>query len=105
VELGQVLHVEQKLTGPSEPGNGARLLGVDTKRLDASQLQELDTLVNDFRDTFSTGRHDLGRTDLTYHQIDTGDASPIKQPPRRLPIHRRQEVGRLVNEMEKEGVI
>ena len=47
----------------------------------------------------------VGRTDLTYHRIDAGDASPIKQAPRRLPIHRRQEVGRLVNEMEKEGVI
>ena len=63
VELGQVLHVERKLTEASEPGNGACLLGVDTKCLDASQLQELDTLVNDFRDTFSTGKHDLGRKD------------------------------------------
>ena len=63
VELGQVLHVEWKLTEASEPGNGACLLGVDTKCLDASQLQELDTLVNDFRDTFSTGKHDLRRKD------------------------------------------
>ena len=78
---------------------------MDTKDLDASQLQELEALVCDFQDTFSTGRQDLGRTNVTYHQIDTGDVAPIKQAPRRLPNHRRQEVEHLINEMQEQGVI
>ena len=92
--LTQVLHI-----GANEAENGASFLAVDTKELDASQLQELEALVSDFRDTFSTGRQDLGRTNVTYHQIDTGDAAPIKQAPR------RQEVEHLINEMQEQGVI
>ena len=71
--LAQVLHIGQKSSNEAE--NGASFLGVDTKDLDASQLQELEELVSDFQDTFSTGRQDPGRTNVTYHQIDTGNAS------------------------------
>ena len=31
-------------------------------------------------------RGELGHTDLVYHRINTGDATPVKQPPRRLPL-------------------
>ena len=103
--LTQVLHIGENSSGANEAESGASFLGVNVKDLDASQLQELEALVSDFRDTFSTGRQDLGRTNVTYHQIDTGDAAPIKQAPRRLPIHRRQEVEHLINEMQEQGVI
>ena len=102
-KLAQVLHIGQKSSNEAE--NGASFLSVDTKDLDASQLQELEALVSNFQDTFSTGRQDLGQTNVTYHQIDTGDAAPIKQAPRRLPIHRRKEVEHLINEMQEQGVI
>ena len=75
--LAQVLHIGQKLSNEAE--NGASFLGVDTKDLDASQLQELEALVSDFKDTFSTGRQDPGWTNVTYHQIDTWNVAPIKQ--------------------------
>ena len=103
--LTQVLHIGENSSGANEAESGATFLGLNVKDLDASQLQELEALVSDFRDTFSTGRQDLGRTNVTYHQIDTGDAAPIKQAPRRLPIHRRQEVEHLINEMQEQGVI
>ena len=41
----------------------------------------------------------LGRTDVVKHNIKTGDATPIKQPPRRLPVHRRKEGDKLVDVM------
>ena len=41
--LAQVLHIGQKSSNEAE--NGASFLGVDTKDLDASQLQELEALV------------------------------------------------------------
>ena len=72
--LVQVLHIGQKSSNEAE--NGASFLSVDTKDLDTSQLQELEALVSDFQDTFSTGRQDLGQTNVPYHQIDTGDAAP-----------------------------
>ena len=42
-------------------------------------------LFNDFGDTFSKDDDDLGCTHLTSHSIDTGEARPIKQAPRRTP--------------------
>ena len=43
-------------------------------------------LLTEFSDTFSKNEYDLGRTQLAEHIIDTGDARPIKQPPRRIPM-------------------
>ena len=37
--------------------------------------------------------------------IDTGSAAPIKQMPRRLPLHKKQVVGKLISEMQSQGII
>ena len=57
-----------------------------------------------FSDAISTGDSDLGRTLLIQHRINTGDAAPVRQPPRRLPPY-QQEAQNLVNNMLKRGVI
>ena len=44
-------------------------------------------LLMEFANTFSQNSQDLGRTNLVQHQIHTGAAVPIRQPPRRLPLH------------------
>ena len=61
----------------------------------------LDTLLA-FPDVFSNS---LGHTSVTVHNIDTGNASPIRQYPRRLPYHHRAEVEKQVNDMLSQGVI
>ena len=43
-------------------------------------------MLTEYQDVFSKGPDDMGCTDLVKHQIDTGDARPIRQPPRHLPI-------------------
>ncbi|XP_072018550.1 uncharacterized protein [Amphiura filiformis] len=40
---------------------------------------------------------DIGRTDLVKHSIDTGNARPIKQRPRRAPRQQQAEIDRQVN--------
>ena len=35
---------------------------------------------------FAVNPDDLGRTDLVVHEIDTGDAHPIKKQPHRTPL-------------------
>ncbi|MBJ5579750.1 RNA-directed DNA polymerase [Salmonella enterica subsp. enterica serovar Derby] len=40
-----------------------------------------------------------------HHRIDTGDHSGIRQPARRHPLAKREEVNHLVNEMKKQDVI
>ena len=61
----------------------------------------LDTLLS-FPDVFDNS---LGHTSVTVHNIDTGDNSPIRQYPRRLPYHHRAEVEKQVTDMLSQGVI
>ena len=46
-----------------------------------------------------------GDTDLVQMSIETGDASPRKQPLRRTLFAARQEVARQLQEMQTHGVI
>ncbi|KAJ8872601.1 hypothetical protein PR048_026207 [Dryococelus australis] len=43
--------------------------------------------------------NDLGRTNVACHHIDTGDARPIKQPPRQLPLASYEVVDGILKEM------
>jgi len=56
-------------------------------------------------DAFATGPMDLGYCNVLEHDIDTGDAEPIRQPPRRPPLSARQAEEDILNEMLKTGVI
>lgn len=73
--------------------------------LDAEQQRKLWTLLVENKSVFSSSSADLGRTSRHEHRIDTGEASPIKQTPRRLPYARRDEAEKLVREMLEQGVI
>jgi len=54
------------------------------------QRRVLTNLLLEKEDTFKLKGQPLGRTDLVQHEVDTGDARPIKQPVRRPPIHWRE---------------
>ena len=58
-----------------------------------------------FQDVFSKGSHDLGRATSVKHDIVTGDATPVKQPPRRIPVSRREEAFKAIEDMEKQGIV
>ena len=68
--------------------------------MDQYQNMDFEELVQDFEDVFSTEKQDLGHTDLVYHGIPTGDAAPVKQASRRLPVD-QPKVSRLLNEMQQ----
>ena len=55
-------------------------------------------------DIFSQGPNDLGRTKLVKHKIKTGNARPIKQPPRRLPYSKRTAANQAYNGHGNQGV-
>ena len=61
----------------------------------------LNTLLK-YSDVFDES---LGQTDVITHRIDTGDATPIKQSPRRLPYAFREEAKSQVRDMLDQGVI
>ena len=45
------------------------------------------------------------RTSMMKHEIDTGEARPIKQAPRSVLPTKRNEVKELVDKMKRSGVI
>ena len=95
----------EQIVGRELPQNPRSLYGRSVAHLNTQQATEVYQLLSEFSDTFSEGAHDLGRTDLVKHQINTGGAAPIRQPPRRLPFAKRDEANKAVGEMHKQGII
>ena len=50
-------------------------------------------------------RKDLGRTTVTEHVIETGEASPVKVSARPIPFHYLERVHHQLQEMAQEGII
>jgi hypothetical protein len=93
---------------PPAPGLCEQLQGVisDAKpNLDAIETQKFEGLIAEFRDVFAINSDDFGRTDRVCHRMDTGDARPIRQPPRRLPLAKEAEVDDMLDDVKGKGVI
>ena len=75
----------------------------DNSQLPSSVSKKINAVLHEFSDVISTGDDDLGHTTLAQHRIDTGDAAPIRQPPRRLAPCQREDVQKLVSDMLKRG--
>jgi len=68
-------------------------------------VEGLKELLYDHRETFASSSSDLGFCPLVEHDIDTGDARPIKQSPRRPPLAAREAEDEILDEMLATGVI
>ena len=77
----------------------------DTNHLDPEERKHLDSLLKNYSDVFADKISDLGSTSLAEHKIDTGNAQPIKQLPRRLPNVLKSVVEEQVSEMLQTGVV
>jgi len=73
--------------------------------LEIDQKSKLMCRLENFKGIFSTGPCDLGRTDVIKHTIDTGNARPIKIPPRRVPKAFEGEEDRIIQEQLDAGII
>ena len=91
--------------GGTLPTHLVDLLQRSTKYLDQMQLRQAECLLIEFADVFSKGVDDLGQTSMVHHQIQTGTATPIRQPPRRLPLVLREEANKTIESMQKQGII
>ena len=73
--------------------------------LSKKEREQLHKLVFEFADIFALDQSELSSTDLVTHVIDTGDTSPIKQHPRRIPFALRDKVDQLVKMLDQGVVI
>ena len=68
--------------------------------LTLTQREQLYAVLLEYADVFAEDSGDLGWTELLQHNIETGDAPPVRQPPRRIPAVQREQVKQLLKEME-----
>jgi len=85
--------------------NDLLLQTVEGLDLPHDTVEGLKELLYDHRETFASSSSDLGFCPLVEHDIDTGDARPIKQSPRRPPLAAREAEDEILDEMLATGVI
>ena len=81
------------------------LIEQSTETLSGTELTKLTLLLYKYQDIFKSPDGQLGRTNIVKHRIDTGNAVPIKQRPRRLPVSQIEAVDKELDKMEAEGII
>lgn len=107
--VSKVVEPAQKVCSKTEmklvPDHLAELYERAVTGLTAKQCDEVAKLLIKHKTTFSESDSDLGRSGIIRHKISTGEARPIKQPLRRLPVHMNEEADRQIDEMLKKDVI
>ena len=81
------------------------LLNRSIDGLDDKQVGVLTDLLNEYQDVFVTSENPFSRTSITQHRIITGESKPIKQAPRRLPLHLKEKAEEEIEKMLAKGII
>ena len=75
------------------------------ENLTTEQQGKLADLLCKYPDIFSKSDTDIGRTKLEIHRIPTGNATPIRLPPRRAPMHLRDDIAEQIRQMKEQGIV
>lgn len=70
-----------------------------------SQIEQIKDLLITYQDIFMVPDGKLGRTGLVKYTINTGDARPIKLPPRRLSAKQKEIVDNEIDKMLDDNII
>lgn len=73
--------------------------------MDTEQKLKIKHLLIEYQDIFMGPDGKLGHIDLLQHVIDTGNAKPVKQPPRRVPIAQREIIEKELGKMLTQNII
>ena len=81
-------------------------VGVQTDKLNESELNQLKILLNRYRQVFANDDSVPGRTSLVEHHIDLKEGvRPFKLPARRFPMHLQNEADKEVQKMLDNGIV
>ena len=89
----------------SVPKHLADLFQRSSHLLNPDERSQLARVLTDFAGVFAASSDDFGHISLVTHQINTGSSQPIRQPTRRLALHKRAEADTLLKNMLKKAVI
>ena len=112
-EIAEMSEVSRVLTDDGKPQFTSQDLSPELKallnetahNLTLSQMEGVQQLLKQYSGLFATKNSYLGRTSVVKHNINTGDARPVKQPLRRIPAHITEEVNSQIDERLSKGVI
>jgi len=76
-----------------------------SEKLTDFEKDQLIELIKEFSCVFAQPNKPLGQTDLVTHKIDTGHHKPIKLPPRRVPLAKKEAVDREIDKLLKDKLI
>jgi len=62
-------------------------------------------LLMEYKDIFSNGDYDIGRTSIVQHEIDTGNSKPIFSKQYRIPHFQKDNIDKMIQEMLKNDII
>ncbi|MES9884544.1 MAG: retroviral-like aspartic protease family protein, partial [Sedimenticola sp.] len=108
VEAERTCSIQEMTNGETEvgiPHHLKELCKRATEDKPNHEANKIRKLLVKYQNAFSKNDNDLGLTSITEHCIDTGDAVPIKQPPRRVPIAYAEAERNAILELEEKGVI
>ena len=91
---------EETLAGPLK-----ELWEHSAEQLTEEESHAVAKLLHRHEDIFSLSEQDLGRTKLIKHDVDTGNARPIKQQPRRASPSKHVEIERQVEDLLQRDII
>ncbi|XP_071153837.1 uncharacterized protein [Mytilus edulis] len=112
--IAQMSGVEQVLDGNigsnEQKHDGLRpdlqdLLDRTSDALTSKDKQKVKSLLIENQNLFASSDVDLGRTNLVKHEINTGNARPFKEPPRRTPYHLNKVVNDNLDKMLQKEII
>ena len=77
----------------------------DLNHIAETDLPSISTLLDSNADVVSTSPTDLGTTNVVQHSIETATERPLRQPPRRIPLHQRAEVRAHIQQLLSANII
>ncbi|BHF65296.1 hypothetical protein SprV_0200830600 [Sparganum proliferum] len=77
----------------------------DSPEFSSEQITAVRNLIFQNSAAFAWDGEPLGRTNVLQHTIDTGSARPIRQPPRRVPVHFQKQLEQTIKDMLDKHVI
>ena len=106
-QVGQITELLKLNKTDSEelPEHLKCLLENVSSKLTEDQKGAIKRVIVRFQDILLGPDGKLGRTDIGRHTIDTGEAKPIKIPPRRVPIKQKEIINKEIDKMLRDDVI
>ena len=100
-EVSEKKSQQTQVKGPSE----ISLANPLPDDIPPDQREKFFALMSHYSDILANGPDKLGRTGVLQHRINTGNATPIRQQARRVPLPRREIVHNLLQDMLSKNII